>query len=488
MSRWGLLAILVAGCAQLAGIDNTSKGTDANMPASTLQIEHLSVGKTVVKSPHPIAGLDAAYLVPDPAAAGGQRRVVPTVVGTDTWTADTGGTTAPIQFQADDLPNANLRILDFPTPTLRWPIAILEHPSFEPAPAGATIDINVGLPSAQAAETYQLFTIGAWSNVGLTPPAAGAGTLAPGALTLTSMASPIRRLDRITTADSVMLLRYAGNTLTGHLVAPPFTQTAAANPITGTMVTTPLDRTLDIRVNQNAAAQRLATVRPAVGAPSYVWRVNAAPGLDYSIQAGPQLDAAAVAASMAADPQTITATYGNPFAATYDTILVWDIRANRTYTNASTLTATLSAGFTERAKPSPALALTTPAGLPDRITANAALLNVDNVMVPAPLDAPVDVSFVTDAATGNSLHALQLFELVPSTMTTYTLTLVVTAHTANPGTKLPRDLFKAGSLYVLRAFSFAGCYPAAATGDLTQQALPCAFAFADSGVFQVVQP
>jgi hypothetical protein len=488
MSRWGLAAILFVGCAQLAGIDNTSKGSDAGTPVSTLQLEHVSVGKTIIKSPHAIAGLNASYLVPDAAAAGGQRKVVPTVTGTDTWTADTGGIAVPIQFKTDELPTPNLRILDFPTASLRWPIAILEHPNAEPAPGGSTIDINVGLPSLQAGETYQLFTIGAWSNVGLAAPADGTGTLAPGALSLLQTNSPIRRLDKITTADSVLLLRYAANTLTGHLIAPPFVQTSAANPITGNMVTTGLDRTLDIRVNQNAAAQRLATVRPAVGAASYVWRVNAAPGLDYSIQAGPQLDAAGVLAPVAADPQTITATYGNPFSASFDAILVWDIRANRTYTNASTLTTTLSAGFTERAKPSPALALTTPAGLPDRITANAALLNVDNVMVPAPLDAPIDVSFVTDAATKNSLYALQLFELVPTMMTTYTLTLVVTAHTANPGTKLPRDLFKAGSLYVLRAFSFAGCYPAAATGDLAQQSLPCAFSFADSGVFQVVQP
>ena len=204
-------------------------------------------------------------------------------------------------------------------------------------------------------------------------------------------------------------------------------------------------------------------------------------------QAGPQLNAEGVAAPIAADPQTLTASYGNPFSATYDTLLVWDIRANRTYTSPDLSSVTLSAGFTERAKPSAGLALTAPAGLPDRITANAALLNIDNVMVNAPLDAPVEVSFVTDADAANTLHAVQLFELVPATMmTTYTLTIVVTAHMGAPGTKLPRDLFKAGSRYILRAFSFAGCYPAVATGDLAQQTLPCAFSFADSGVFQVM--
>lgn len=483
MFRWGL--VLLAGCAQLAGIDNTSKGEDAGPTLSTLTLEHVSIGKTVIRSPHPVTALNAVYLVPDATAPGGQRKVTPTVVGTDTWSADLGGTSAPIQFQSNELPTTNLRILDFPTQTLRWAVPILEHPNPTPAPAGATLGITVGLPTPHVAESYQLLTIGAWSNVGLNPPAVGDGTLAPGPLVLTELDTPTRRVDKLTSTDSVLLLRYGGNQLVSHLDAPAFDQTGN-DAITGAMTTTALDQTLDLRVNQNAAQTRLSTVRPAVGAASFVWRVHASPGLDYSILAGPQLNAEGLAAPVAADPQTITAAYGNPFSANYQTLLQWDIRAGRTYTNPSSmLTTTLSAGFTERAKPSAGLVLAEPAGLPDRITANGAVLNIDNVMVPAPLNAPVEVSFVTDAPTKSSVYAIQLIELVPTTMMTYTLTLVVTAHAAAPGTKLPRDLFKAGSLYVLRTFAFAGCYPAAATGDYTQQALPCAFSFADSGVFQV---
>ena len=481
MVRWGLVLAL-GGCAQLAGIDNTSKGVDANVPMSRLQLEHVSIGTTIARSPHDASTVNASFLVPDPAAPGGLRKVVATLEGTDTLAADVGGATVPVLYESPELPNPILRILDFPVATMKAIVPILEHPTPEPAPAGATITPNVTLNTAQAGQTYQLFTIGAWASVALTAPADTATQLAPGPVTLAVANSPIRRLDKLTIDDVVMVLRYTGNQLVASLVATPFDQVMNNN-IGGTMVATPLNQTLDLRVNQMAATQRLSTVRPAVGAPSFVWRLRASPGLDFAIDNGPQLHAASVAAPIAADPQTVTAMYGNPFAANFKTLLTWDIRANRTYTGGTMLTATLAAGMTQRAEPSAALALTAPAGLPDRITANGIVLNVDNASVTASMDAPVEVSFVTDAPS-NTLYNVELFELVPGAMT-YTLTRVVIASAATPNVKIPRDLFKPATLYVLRAFSYAGCYTSVATGDLSQQALPCAFSFADSGVFQV---
>lgn len=482
MYRWGLL-LAVGGCAQLAGIDNTSKGVDAVAPViSSLQVEHVSIGKTVVKSAANLTGLNASFLVTDPAAPGGLRRVPGIFSGLDKWVADAGGLPVPVLFETADLPNINLRIYDFPFTTLKTAVPILEHPMPEPAPAGATITVNVSLPTAQAGQGYQLFTIGAWSVIGLAPPADLATQLAPGPVTPVVGNSPIRRLDKIRTEDLVTVLRYAGNQLVGHVISS-FDQ-MANNSVTGAMTATPLNQTLDIRVSQMAAAQRLSTVRPLMGAPSFVWRVHAAPGLDYSVINGPQLHAAGVVAPMAADPQTITAAYGNPFP--FKAVLQWDIRTSRTYTGPGGLTVGLAAGMTERAEPSAALAVSTSAGLPDRVTANTTVLTIDNAMVMAPADKPVDVSFITDAPT-NTMYIVQLLELVPST-TTYTLTAVVTIQAAMPSTRIPRELFKPGSLYVLRGFSFKGCYPAIATGDLAQQSLPCTFSFADSGVFQVVTP
>jgi hypothetical protein len=483
MFRWGLL--LLAGCAQLAGIDNTSKGVDATPPIVTsLQLERLSIGTTVVKGPQDLTPLNASFLVPDETAPGGLRKVTTAREGTDTWTADTGGVAAPVMYESPDLPTLNLRIIDLPSTTLKAAIPILERQVHEDAPPGATITVNVSLPTAQAGQSYQLFTIGAWSVIGLTPPADTLTQLAPGPVALTAANSPIRRLDKITAADVVTVLRYAGNQLVGHVVTS-FDQ-MANNAIGGAMTATPLNQTLDLRVNQNATIARLSTVRPAVGAPSFVWRVHAAPGLDYSVINGPQLHAAGVVAAMTPDPQTLTAQYGNPFP--FKAVAQWDVRASRTYTGANASTVTLSAGMTQRAEPAAALELFTPAGLPDRITANATLLTIDNAMVMAPADKPVEVSFITDVP-ANTAYLVELFELVPTMgAMTFTLTRVVHVTMATPATKIPRELFKPGSLYMLRAFSFAGCYTAVATGDLSQMSLPCGFSFADSGVFQVVTP
>lgn len=485
MFRWGLV-LAVGGCAQLAGIDNT-RSIDAGAPnVSSLQLEHVAIGKTVIKGPQDATMLAARFLVPDPAAPGGLREVTPTRSGLDTWLADTGGLAVPVQYESPELPVTNLRILDLGVATVRAAVPVLEHPLPEPAPMGATITVNVALDGAQAGQTYQLFTVGAWAAVGLAAPAAAATQLAPGPVTLTEANTPTRRLDKLTVDDAVLVLRYAGNQLVSSLVAAPFDQ-GAAQTITGTLTATPLDQQLDIRVDQNAAAQRLSTVRPAVGAPTYNWNLRAAPGLDYNIVNGPLLHAASVAAPAAPDPQTLTATYGNPFAADFPSVLTWDVRGTRTYTAPDTSTVALAAGLFERARPTAGLAVALAAGLPDRITANTTVLNVDNMTVSAPADAPVEVSFVTDATT-NTMYNVELFSLVPDGMLALTRTKLVTISAVAPTVKIPRALFQDGTLYVLRAISFSGCFPAIAAGDLAQQTLPCAVAFADSGVFQVVTP
>ena len=485
MFRWGFLVALT-GCAQLAGIDDTSKPPDTQPSFASLRVERVHIGTTIVTGPQDLTANTASFLVPDDTAPGGQRRVPATLAGLDTWQADVGDMPVPIQFDSPELPNPVARIFDLPNLTLTAAVPVLEHPQPAPAPENATFNINVGLNTAHGVEGYQMFTVGAWSAVNLPQPVAGATSLTT-AVMLAPTNSPIRRLDRITTSDTVVLLRYSGNQLVAHFEVPPFDQDVTTN-ITGAYSATPADQALDIRVEQTRSAQRLSTVRPAVNAPSYVWRLRASPGLDYFVENGPQLNASGVAAPTTADPQTITAPYGNPFAAKFRTLLQWDVTSTRTYTNPTTgETATLAARLSERAEPSAGLVVATPAGLPDRITANGTVLNVDNLTVVAPANAPVEVSFVTDAAS-NTGHHVQLLELVPNMMGGYTLTNVVVATMLAPQTRIPRDLFKDGALYALRAFSFQGCTPAIASGDLTQLALPCSITFADSGVFQVATP
>jgi hypothetical protein len=483
--RWGFIACALAGCAQLAGIDSTSKAPDGGDNIASLTLEHASIGRIIVRAPQDVTNLNASFLVADAAEPGGLRKIPATTI-VDTFQGDVGGMPAMVQYESPELPMMTTRILDLPSRTLRALVPVLEHPNPTAPTPGATIDINAGLNPAQAAESYQLFTVGAWTNVSIAAPAAGAVALTAN-LTLMATNAPQRRLDKITTDDLVMLLRFNGNQLVGHLDAPPFDQ-MTADAIGGTIGPTPLDQVLDIRVNQNAATTRLASVRPAVGAPSFVWRINAAPGADLNFQNGPQLHAAGVAAPTGADPQTITAMYGNPFSANLKSLITWDVRGSRTFTGGAAMnTATLLSGLFERVEPSAGQMFMLPAGLPNQITANGTVLN-DAAMTTtlnAAMDAPVSVTFSTDATT-NTLYNLELFELAPAAMgMPFTVTKVVTVTAAVPAMKIPRDIFKPDTLYFLRAVTFQGCYTAVAEGDLTRMSLPCAQGFTDSGVFQV---
>jgi hypothetical protein len=477
-ARWGLIAL--TGCAQLAGIDSTSKGTDAAPPpVSSLQLERAQIHKTITRGPQDLTNLTATYLIADAAAPGGLRRVPANLQGLDTWSADLQREVAPVMFESPELPTTNVRIFDFPTPTLKAAVNVLEKPLAEAAIPNATLTFSIALNTAHNVESYQVFTIGAWANVGLTAPAVGAGTLAPPALALVAANSPIRRLDKFTLDDVVMLLRYSGNQLTAALNAMPFEQ-AMNNTVTGAFTAVALNQTLNVTINQPAAATRIGLPRPAFGAPSFVWRLNASPGADRNIQNGPQLHAASV---LATDPQTVNVTYGNPFSADFKTLLTWNVSATRTYTN-NMVTATLSTGLFQRAEPTPGLALSLPAGMPDRILANTTVLNIDNATLVAPVNAPVEITFTTDVPQ-NTMYNVELYELVPNGMT-YTLTKLVTTSALQPRGVIPRELFRDGSLYMVRAITFQGCYTGLAEGDLTQMSLPCAQGFADSGVFQVV--
>ena len=482
MFRWGLL-LAASGCAQLAGIDNTSKGTDAAPPPiASLTLERVSVGRVVSKSPQDLLALNASFLVPDASAPGGLQKVAAMQSAPGVWSADIGGVIAPVMYESPDLPTLSLRILDFPTATPKAVVTVLERSQApEAMPMNATISVNLNLPTPQAGQGYQMQSLGAWTVLGIPQPADTSTVVALGATALTTANSPTRRLDRILMDDTVVVLRYAGNQVTGHYITH-FDQ-AATQAITGNMVATPLDQMLDIRVNQQQCIQRLSTVRPAMTATtSFAWRAHAAPGRDYSVGNGVQLHALGIPVPTTADPQTLTGMYGNPFT-DIPVMLIWDVRTSRVYTSPGGTMYTLSAGMTHRALPGTAVVMDTPAGLPDRITAGTTLLTIDNAVVTAPTDAPVTISFVTDRP-DNSMYWVELFELVPM----MAQQRVVLHMGIKPEAKIPREFFKPGSQYVARAFSFSGCYPNAAMGDLTVQTQPCAFSFADSGVFQVVAP
>jgi len=478
----GLGVCLLAGCAQLAGIDETSSGGPAGAGVN-LTVDRVSIGATVVTSPLDLTALTASWLLPDVSAPGGLLPITATVVPPNTWHADINPATPAVQFTLPDA--AQPRMLDLGLANMQTAFTVLEHPNPTPAPEGAMITVNVTLDVPYAGENLQLFAIGPWVARALEAPAAGVTQLAPPAFAYTSMTSQSGRPhEAVTAADPVFVFRYIGNQLAGMLEVTPFDQTGM-DTITGMLVSVARDQSLAVTVDQTDVARRFSAVRPAVAAtPTMSWSLRAAPGYQYGLDNGPLLDAAAVAAT---DPPTITAAYGNPFSTrTWNTLLTWSTRATRSYTPPGmTLAATLTAGMFQRNEPSPNLALALPAGLPELITLDGMSLSTDGLTIPQPL-RPLEVTFVTDKP-GNTLYSVELYELVPNAGgTALRLDRVVTAFAPMPKLALPAEHFKPGSFYTIRAISHAGGYPNLADGDLVTRSLPIATSFLDSGVFQVM--
>lgn len=479
MVRFAVLAALLGGCAQIFGIDETTGGA----PATSLEIQRVSIGAKLVYAPQDLAASTATYLVADEADPTGLARVPAEQTETGIWTAPLRDP-APILFDLPDYPTPILRLFDFPTPQVKALFGVLEHPAPTPAPAGATITVNVTLDTAHVAtDTYQLSTLGSWNEVGLPAPAVGATTLAPPAVTFTSMTSITGRPhEAITADDTVVVLRFTGNQLRGALRAAPFAQTGT-DTVTGTVTAATLEP-FTVKIDQAASTARFAMARPVVGAAAPQWSLRAAPGGVLNNSNGPLLNSGGPT-----DPMTISFMAANPFAdLMWTSTMLLTQRASRTYTPPSAgLPVTLSAGMDERAALAPGLEMRLPAGLPTRVTLNGTLLVNDGVSIAKPARA-VQVSFETDVPT-NTMYQLQLFKLVPNTAmppTALVLQQKLAASGAAPQFTLPPEVFEAGALYTLRAVAIQGGFPGIADGDLTQRELPIGLAFLDSGVFEVM--
>ena len=478
MVRLAVLAALLSGCAQLFGLDETTAGAETN-----LRLQRVSIGARLVYAPQDLTGLTAAYLVADDAEPTGLARVPATQTELGTWTAPLREP-APLLFDLPDYPTPIPRMFDFPQLGQQALFGVMEHPGPQPAPEGATLTVNVTLDAPHtAADTYQLYTLGSWNQLGLPVPAVGAGALATAALPFTSMSSITGRPhERITADDAAVVLRYVGNQLRAAAVAPPFEQTGA-DTITGGLTAVTLDPAT-VAIDQAAATTRYTMVRPLVGAPTAQWTLRAAPGAMLNNDNGPLLHAGGPT-----DATTISFMAGNPFADRgWASTMLWLTQASRTYTPPTAgLPVTLLAGMHERAILAPGLEMKLPAGLPLRISLNGALLVNDGITIAKPARA-VEVSFETDVAS-NTLYQLQLFELVPNAAmppTALVLQLKLAANGAAPRFALPPELFEAGGLYTLRAIAVQGGFPGIADGDFVQRSLPIGISFLDSGVFEVM--
>ncbi|HSK05814.1 MAG TPA: hypothetical protein VK932_31420 [Kofleriaceae bacterium] len=475
MARLAVLAAMLCGCAQLFGLDETSGGP----PSASLSFERVSIGARVVTAPQDLSGSMATYLVPDDADPTGLARVAAIEVEPGRWTAPITRP-APVLFDLPDYPEPVLRIFDFPQVEVKGLFGVLEHPSPQPAPEGATITVNTTLDVPfNGTDRFELFTLGSWNAVALAAPAVGATVLTQ-TFPFTAMSSLTGRMphERITADDAAVVLRYAGNELRGAVRAAPFDQTGA-DTVSGPLTTVEL-QPFSFAIDQVDLMRRYGLARPLAGTPSMQWTLRAAPGAQLNTDLGPLL-----AAGGPTDATTVSSQAGNPFAPDWPSTVLWLTRASRTYTPpAAGLPVTLFAGMHERAILESGLQMKLPAGLPTRITLIGTVLENDGVTIAKPARG-VEVSFQTDVPE-NTMYQLQLFKLVPNAaMTALQYELKLGANGVQPRFVLPPELFEAGALYTLRAITVAGGFPGIAEGDLTQRSIPIAVSFLDSGVFQV---
>src|SRR6187401_3637809 len=102
-----LLSVLLVGgtgCAQLAGIDETSGGTVLPPERVSFTMERMSIGATVERAPLDLTNFTATYLIEDTEAPDGLTRVVAEKLEPGTWSAEIAEGTPPVLYSLPDFP------------------------------------------------------------------------------------------------------------------------------------------------------------------------------------------------------------------------------------------------------------------------------------------------------------------------------------------------------------------------------------------------
>jgi hypothetical protein len=478
-----------AGCAQLAGIDETS---DRNRGGNSAAVVQRSIGTRVVDGALDLTGLQATYLVANVDSPTGFDRVRAGDAGQGTWTVDLPEV-APVIVTLPGVPSPVPVLFALPSRALTVLHSVLEHPGRSPAPEGAMLNVKLTLDAAVAdTDALQVFTVGAWTARNISPAELPVGStmldLTYPYISATSL-SGRPELDRLTVDDTFLILRYSGALLTGFAEAPAFDQTG--NDIVSATMMTPVPATEQLAVTFDAPrlVTRFAAARPAVSGFSISWSLVAAPGYEVPQSSGPTLNRGLLDATALG----VTASYGNPFAMRgWKTIFSLQAQMTRVYTPPGTMTpVTLSAGMSQLLDPPPpGFGLTLPAGLPAVISIDGTLLSTDGQTI-APPSKFVEVTFAADTPVAGmpnaTLFSLTVFDLLPNAVATgLEYRRVFSALGAEPRFALPPEIFQAGHSYTLRAACLLGGFPRIGEGDLVTRELPQAQSFLDSAVFTVV--
>lgn len=487
MFRVLLVAASLAGCAQLAGIEDTS---DQGRGGNTVTLTRLSVGTEVKAAPLDLNGLDAMFFVANPANAAGYDRVRAANLGAGKWSADLVAPAA-VQLTFPDVPAPIPRIFELPSRDLTAIYAVLEHPGPAAAPADAMINLTVETTTPIGpTEAFQIFTVGAWTARDLAPAELPAIDGVAHTITLAYPYASSRQLsgrgqlDRLTTDDAYLVLRRSNAQLTGVATAAPFAQTGT-DTVAATMTAVAADQMLDVKLDPAKIGMRYASARPTVAGLAMSWSLVAAPGYLLPSNTGPALHFGSVAPT----DTGIMVAYGNPFAARkWNTILTLATSESRTYMPEGSMTPVqLSAGLNQFLEPA-AVTLDLPVALPELISIDDKPLSTDGATVPVP-GKFVEIAVVGDPPAGappTTLYQIQLFDLLPNMAgTALEYHLVRTATSTEPKLHLPPEALVAGHSYTIRAIIQSGGLPNVKDGDLATRTLPMAQGYLDSGVFKV---
>lgn len=482
-------AAAAASCAQLAGIENTTRAGD------TVTVVRMSVGATVTTAPQDLTGLQATYFVPgaDPGSVARMPAMTGRGAASGVWTSPLHAP-APVEFTLPDAPAPVPRLYAFPSPQLSVLFAALEHPDPAPAPDGATFSVAVPLDTAPAmGEVFQSYVVGPWLVRNFAPPELVVTDLMltppPFSFTAANVVSGRPQIDRVTPADAFLVLRYVGSALTGVAEGMPVDQTGAATTVTTSpMTAVAADQTLGLAIAPAALAARYAKVQPAVATLQMNWSLVAAPGYRIASNTGPVLQSGAIAAT----DTGVAVKYGNPFAARgWNTIFTVATFESRSYLLPGAMTGLdLFAGMNQLLEPSPGFDLQLPAGLPIVISLDDVPLVSDGQLVAQPRKF-ASVSFLVSPAPGvpgpsATVYSVFVYDLTvnPTTMAPERR-LTYTAVSDQPRIAVPPELFQVGHYYTLRAFVTLGGLPGVASGNFVDRELPQAQSYFDSAVIQV---
>jgi hypothetical protein len=491
-------AFLLAGCAQLLGLAETSTGTDggsvdASPTSVTMQIQRDSIGTTAARSAYDVTPYPANFLVADSSAAG-FHRVVATAAA-DTWSAEIPDGAPPMEITLGlDLPDVFRRLYILPQRNVKVLYGLYEQPGAPPAPAAGTISATITLPApSTAAEEYQLYSVGSWANHGFVP----ATDYVVGGTSISVAAIPYnvttwgnisgRPFTKITSADEMLALRYSGAQLTGAAEFAPFDQSDTNSTISATM-TAVAAAPMDVHISPTNVDSRLAGPTPKNAALAMSWSLNASPGWEIANGAGPQLQAGSM---LVTDTGALALPFGNPFAAKgWQSTFSFSSNKSRTFAipGLMNLVGTFYTGLSEVATLAPGLTIDTPAGVPNLVSINQMPLSTDGMTITIDPTKSVTLSLVADK-TDPTYYQFNIYELrLNAALTALEVHVAYVAVSATTSATVPNDVFVAGKTYFVRGYTLKGGFPSFATGNFWDRNLPYCVGFLDAGVFTVAAP